>query len=326
MTAAKFITLLAVLPLATGMLMACSGSSNNGENSAVEQPIRTDFPFDSKFIQVLGSNMHYIDEGEGDVILLLHGNPTSIYSWRNVVPHLTPHARVVAVDLIGMGKSDKPELEYSFLDHANYLEEFIALMDLQNVTIVGHDWGSGLEFHYATRHQDNVRGLVFMEAVLDVDFWRNHTPEYRTILEFLRSDAGLLEVLANNTIIDPGIQDDVLRPMTDIELDAYRAPFLNPEDRFLTWKWVTEIPIEGQPAAMVDLVSNYNAILQTWDLPMLLLYGNPGGEYPPEVAIGFAGQLQNAKAVSVGPALHYLMEDQPHNIGREIASWFNSLP
>jgi len=304
---------------------ACSNSSNNVSDPE-NLPILEDFPFESKYIQVLGSTMHYVDEGTGEVILLLHGNPESVYSWRNVIPHLTPTARVVAVDLIGMGESDKPDIDYSFLDHANYLEEFIRLLELSNVTIVGHDWGTGLEFYYATRHQNNVRGLAFMEAVLDVDYWANHSNLYRQIMEYIRSDAGLIDILENNIIVDPGIQDDVIRELSEAEMDAYRKPFLNTEDRYLTWKWVTEIPIEGEPEYMHNLVSEYNERLLEWDIPTLHLYGEPGGEYTPDTARQFAALLQNGKAVSVGPALHYVMEDQPHAIGREVANWFSTLP
>jgi len=305
-------------------LIGCSESSDSP--SLENRPLDVDFTFESKYIDVMGSQMHYVDEGAGEVILLLHGNPESVYSWRNVIPHLTPVARVIAVDLIGMGKSDKPDIDYSFLDHANYLEEFIQQMNLSNVTIVGHDWGSGLEFYYATRHQDNVRGLAFTEALLDVDYWANHTAEYRELYEFIRSEEGLQEIIDTNFIVDPGVQDDVIRQLSEAEMDAYREPFTNPADRYLTWKWVTEIPIEGEPAHMHSIVSEYNAILFDWDLPMLLLYGEPGTEYSPEVAIEFAAALKNGTAKSVGPARHYVMEDQPNAVGQEVAKWFATLP
>jgi len=179
-------------------LISCSGSSDQSEQ--LDTTIRDDFPFASRYVDVFGSRMHYVDEGSGEVILLLHGNPESVYSWRNIIPHLTPTARVIAVDLIGMGKSAKPDLDYTFLDHAAYLEEFIRLQNLTNITIVGHDWGSGLEFYYATRHQDNVRGLAFMEAVLDVDTWANHSKEYREMYEYIRSDVGShLQILKTAT-------------------------------------------------------------------------------------------------------------------------------
>ncbi len=313
--------------------VSSSGQSSSGTGAAGEESttstsdepeaISADFPFESHYVDVLGSRMHYIDEGEGDeVILFLHGNPESVYAWRNVIPHVTPHARVVAVDLIGMGDSDKPELAYDFVDHARYLEAFIDTLQLEHLILVGHDWGTGLQFHYATRHQDNVEGLVFMEAVLDVDSWANHTPEYRELYEFLRSEAGRDVILEENVIVDPGIPDDVIRSLTEEEMDAYRRPFAQPEDRLLTWKWVTEIPIEGQPTRMDALVREYNAVLMQWDLPMLLLYAEPGEVYSPEVARGFADQLVDGEAVSVGPGLHYLAEDQPHAIGRAIERWY----
>lgn len=320
-----------LLLLCTFFFVFAGCDSNSHTPAPVTQPpadqsISAEFPFQSQYLQVLGSNMHYVDEGEGNVILLLHGNPESIYSWRNVIPHLTPHARVIAVDLIGMGKSDKPPIDYYFTEHSAYLSEFINLMGLENITIVGHDWGSGLAFHYATEHQDNVSGLVFFEAVLDVDSYDKHTEEYRDTMQFIRSDVGKESVLDDNIIVEPGIQDDVIRTMTEEEIAAYRAPFATRGDRLLTWRWVLEIPIDGEPAQMVDIVSTYNQKLLEWDLPMLHLYGEPGKEYGPETAIGFAAQLKQGLAVSVGPGLHYVMEDQPHRIGQEIATWFQTLP
>ena len=128
--------------------------------------IATEFPFASHFVEVAGSRMHYLDEGEGDPILFLHGNPTSSYLWRNIIPHVTSMGRAIAPDLIGMGKSDKPDIEYTFFDHVKYVEGFIEKLDLKHITLVIHDWGSALGFHYAMRHPDNVKGLAFMEAII----------------------------------------------------------------------------------------------------------------------------------------------------------------
>ncbi len=330
-----FLTIITIV-ITLSLCMGCRDGSDDSrikddasdsDNSAcAPKSISAEFPFKSNYVQVLGSNMHYIDQGEGDVVLFLHGNPESVYSWRNIMPYLTSHARVIAVDLIGMGKSDKPDIGYYFADHAAYLKEFINALDLQDITLVGHDWGSGLAFHYATEHQDNVKGLAFMEAVLDVDYWENHTAEYQEIYQFFRSEQGKDEVVRNNTIVDPGIPDDVLRKMSEEEMDAYRQPFLQEQDRILTWRWVTEMPIEGQPANMHELVSTYSAKLFEWDVPMLLLYAEPGKEYSPYEAEVVASLLKSGEAVSVGPGLHYLMEDQPHRIGEELARWYKTLP
>ncbi len=128
--------------------------------------ISANFPYQSNYIEVHGSSIHYVEEGAGQPILFLHGNPTSSYLWRNIIPHVASLGRCIAPDLIGMGRSDKPDIDYRFVDHANYVEEFIEKMDLQDITLVVHDWGSALGFHYAMRHESNVRGLAFMEAIL----------------------------------------------------------------------------------------------------------------------------------------------------------------
>src|SRR5713226_6390445 len=139
---------------------------------ATKQDISADVPYQSNYIEVHGSKLHYIDEGSGDPILFLHGNPTSSYLWRNIIPYLTPLGRCIALDLIGMGKSDKPDIEYQFFDHVKYVDGFIEKIGLRNITLVIHDWGSALGFHYAMRHESNVRGIAFMEAiVMPVPSW-----------------------------------------------------------------------------------------------------------------------------------------------------------
>ena len=144
--------------------MAANKSTDDSSNN--KKQISTEFPFRSNFVEVHGSKIHYIDEGKGEPILFLHGNPTSSYLWRNIIPHLTGNARCIAPDLIGMGKSDKPDIEYRFFDHVKYIEGFIDKMKIKDVTLVIHDWGSGLGFHYAMRNEDKIRGIAFMEAIL----------------------------------------------------------------------------------------------------------------------------------------------------------------
>ena len=141
--------------------------------------ISTTLPLTSKYVEVHGSKMHYLDEGVGDPILFLHGNPTSSYLWRNIIPHLTPHARCIAPDLIGMAKSDKPDLNYRFFDHVKYVEGFIEKLGVSNLTLVAHDWGSALGFHYAMRHEDNVKGLAFMEAIVKPLSWEDFPPDFK---------------------------------------------------------------------------------------------------------------------------------------------------
>jgi pimeloyl-ACP methyl ester carboxylesterase len=145
-------------------MAATTNKSTDDENN--KKQIAIEFPFQSNFVQVHDSKIHYIDEGKGEPMLFLHGNPTSSYLWRNIIPHLTDKARCIAPDLIGMGKSDKPDIEYRFFDHARYVEGFIEKMKLKDITLVVHDWGSGLGFHYAMRNEDKISGIAFMESIL----------------------------------------------------------------------------------------------------------------------------------------------------------------
>ena len=157
------------------------------EEKMASKSISPDFPFESKYLDVHGSKMHYIDEGEGDPILFLHGNPTSNYLWRNIIPYLTPHARVIAPDLIGMGKSDKPDISYNFFDHTKYLEGFIEKLELTNVTLVLHDWGSGLGFHYGMRHENNLKGIAFMESMIKPLKWEDLSPSNKVGFRLFRA-------------------------------------------------------------------------------------------------------------------------------------------
>ncbi len=152
-----------------------------------QQEISAAFPYESKFQEVHGSKMHYVEEGAGDPVLFLHGNPTSSYLWRNVIPHVSPMARCIALDLIGMGKSDKPDLEYRFVDHSKYVEGFIEALGLRNITFVIHDWGSALGFHYARRHEDNTKGLTFMEAIVRPLTWDEFPEQVRQMFQSFRT-------------------------------------------------------------------------------------------------------------------------------------------
>jgi len=288
--------------------------------------ISSDFPFASNFIEILGSRMHYIDEGEGDPILFLHGNPTSSYLWRNIIPYVIPHGRCIAVDLIGMGKSDKPDLDYRFLDHVNYVEAFIDALPLKNITLVLHDWGSGLGFHYAASNEYNVKALAFMEAILRPMSWSSFPIGPRIGFKLFRMPGiGWILLSVMNLFLRGILPQMTIRDLPSEEMKHYLAPYLDLASRKPVRQWPCEIPLDGEPADMVELVSAYSQSLQKSNLPKLLLYADPGAILTADDIEWCRRNLKNLQLVALGKGLHYLQEDHPHEIGAALAEWYQEL-
>ena len=290
--------------------------------------ISPDFPFESRYVDVLGSRMHYVDEGprDGRVLLLLHGNPTSSYLWRNVIPHLSGTARAIAPDLIGMGRSDKPDIAYRFADHSRYLEAFIQALGLRDVTLVLHDWGSALGFHYARRHEENVRGLAFTEAILAPARWRDFPPRFKAAFKLFRTPyAGALMISGLNVFLKQVLPQSVVRKLTREEMRRYLEPYPTFASRRPVRQWPREIPIEGQPRDVHDAVSAYNAWLQTTEIAKLLLYAKPGALITRSTVEWARQRFPNLETVDVGPGLHFVQEDNPHGIGEAIHEWSDRL-
>ncbi len=292
-----------------------------------DQDISAAFPFEPKYIEVRGSKMSYIDEGEGDPILLLHGNPTSSYLWRNIIPHLTAKARCIAPDLIGMGKSDKPDIGYRFFDHVEYIEGFIEKMDLKNITLVIHDWGSGLGFHYAMRHEDNMKGIAFMESMVRPEpSWDIFPEAFQGVFRGFRTpDVGWEMIVTNNMFVEQILPSAVVRELTEEEMDRYREPFKDPSHRKPVWVWPNELAIEGEPADVVEAIEAYSQKLQRSELPKLLFHATPGAIMPEPVIEWCRENLKNLTTIDIGPGIHYVQEDNPHLIGSEIAKWYDGL-
>jgi haloalkane dehalogenase len=271
--------------------------------------------------------MHYIEEGSGDPILFLHGQPTSSYLWRNVIPHLTSAGRCIAPDLIGFGKSDKPDIEYRFVDHVRYVEGFIEQMGLKNITLVVHDWGSGLGFHYAMRNESNIKALAFMEAVLmPIPGWEAFPPDFVEVFKGFRTpDVGWDMIVNKNMFVEQILPGAILRKLTEEEMDTYREPFLDVASRKPVWRWPNELPIAGEPADVHEAVQSYSERLQQSSLPKLMLYAEPGAINPEPVVQWCVQNLKNLKTVNIGPGLHFLQEDNPHGIGAELAAWYSGL-
>jgi pimeloyl-ACP methyl ester carboxylesterase len=290
--------------------------------------IGTGFPFDPHYVEVLGERMHYVDVGprDGTPVLFLHGNPTSSYVWRNIIPHVAPTHRCIAPDLIGMGKSDKPDLGYFFDDHVRFMDAFIEALGLEEVVLVIHDWGSALGFHWAKRNPERVKGIAFMEFIRPIPTW-DEWPEFarETFQAFRTTDVGRKLIIDQNVFIEGTLPMGVVRPLTEVEMDHYREPFLNPVDREPLWRFPNELPIAGEPANIVALVEEYMDWLHQSPVPKLLFWGTPGVLIPPAEAARLAKSLPNCKAVDIGPGLNLLQEDNPDLIGSEIARWLSTL-
>jgi len=288
--------------------------------------ISAEYNFESHYIDVDGSKIHYIDAGSGDPVLFLHGNPTSSYLWRNIIPHLSSSGRCIAMDLIGMGKSDKPDIDYRFVDHAKYVDGFIETLGLRNITLVIHDWGSALGFHYAMRHEANVKGIAFMEAILKPATWDEFPKNVKTGFKLLRTPLiGWLMIAGLNIFVEKVLPSAIVRKLTEKEMNFYRAPFRNRKDRKPMWRWPNEIPIDNRPADVTGIVQEYNRRLQESNLPKLLFYAHPGGIMQKPMIDWCRQNLKNLTTVDIGKGIHYLQEDNPQLIGAELLKWYKSL-
>ncbi len=282
-----------------------------------------------QFIDVQGKRMAYVEMGNGDPIVFQHGNPTSSYLWRNIMPQLADQGRCIAVDLIGMGDSDKldnpgPD-SYRYIEHREYLfAAWQALGVSDRVTLVIHDWGSALGFDWAQQHPDLVLGIAYMEAIVRPVTWDEWPAAARPLFQGFRSAAGEAMVLDKNLFIERVLPGSVLRDLTEDEMNVYRRPFLNPgEDRRPTLTWPRQIPIEGEPQDVHGIVAGYADWIRNSDMPKLFINAQPGA-----ILIGsqreFCRAWKNQLEVTV-KGNHFLQEDSPDEIGKAIAEWRNKL-
>jgi haloalkane dehalogenase len=305
---------------------ASSGTRPPATTRAPDSP-SPDYPFEPHYATVRGSKMHYIDEGKGDPILFLHGNPAWSYLWRNVIPHLTSSGRCIAPDLIGMGRSSKPEIEYSFFDQFDYLEDFIKKLGLRKITLVLHDWGTALGFHYAMRNHEKVKGIAFMEALVKpYSSWEDFPASLRdTFRAFRDPKKGRELIIENNVMIEQVLPGSVMRKLSETEMNYYREPFRTQRDRLPIMAFINELPVGGVPGAIASLVSNYCEKLKRSSIPKLLIYADPGAITTAPDVEWCRNNLPNLKTVSIGPGIHFHQEDNPDGVGREIASWLATI-
>jgi haloalkane dehalogenase len=292
----------------------------------MNKEISAEFPFESKYLEVMGSKIHYIDEGEGDPILFLHGNPTSSYLWRNIIPYMTSKGRCIAPDLIGMGKSAKPDIDYGLKDSYEYLEAFIEKMGLKNITLVLHDWGSCLGFNYAYNYPDNIKGIAFMEAMFKTFEFNQFPTDIRIAMKMMRSPIlGPFMVKVANIFIKKMIPDMVVRKLTKKEMAMYAEPYPTISSRTPLLAWPKDVPIAGSPKYSFDIVTAYVRWLKQTELPKLCLHVEPGIAIKKEDAEWISNNMKNTKMVHLGKGLHYIQEDYPHEIGAGIAEWYQRI-
>lgn len=281
-------------------------------------------PFRSHFVEMMGTALHYIDEGDGPPVLFLHGSPTSSYIWRNIIPQVVPLGRCIALDLVGMGRSGKPPISYRIADHAQYLEMFIESLGLERLVLVMHGWGSALGFDYARRFERNVSGLAFMEPIRSFKIWDDFPSlAVETFRRFRHPVAGRELVIEQNVFIENVLPKTMLRSLDDGEMDQYRLPFLKPEDREPLYRFANEVPVEGEPADVSEMMRLAEEWLETSSLPKLLLHASPGANVTPADAEHIRLRLQNISVVNVGKGLHLIQEDCPDEIGKALASWIS---
>jgi haloalkane dehalogenase len=289
------------------------------------------FPYQKQRRRIFGREMAYVEVGEGDPIVLLHGNPTSSYLWRNVLPHLQSLGRCIAPDLIGMGDSDKlpdsgPD-SYRFVEHRRYLDALLEVLSVhERVILVIHDWGSALGFDWANRHREAVKGIAYMEAIVGPQHW-DHWDKFgmRAALQALRSDAGETMVLQDNFFIEQILPKAILRTLSAEEMAEYRRPFTEPgEGRRPTLTWPRQIPLDGDPADVAAIAAAYSDWLASSSVPKLFIKAEPGGILAADPLVDFVRSFPAQTEVTVA-GIHFVQEDSPDEIGRAIAGWMRKL-
>jgi haloalkane dehalogenase len=286
------------------------------------------FPYQKKRQEVLGLQMAYVEVGSGDPIVFLHGNPTSSYLWRNIIPYLEGWGRCIAPDLIGMGDSDKLPTSgpnsYTFVEHRSFLDALLEALGVnEHVTFIVHDWGSALAFDWTYRHPNAVKSIAYMEAIVKPGSWSEMPEAARQIFQALRSPAGEQMVLEQNSFIEVNLPNTILRKLTEEEMNTYRRPFAEAgEARRPTLTWPRQLPFDGEPADVTEIVTTYGKWLAQSPMPKLYIQSDPGTMLPSarEFCRGFPAQSE----VTVR-ARHYPQEDSPDEVGQAIANWLQHL-
>ena len=298
---------------------------NLKENEMTEISVREP---EKKNINVLGKKMTYVDKGEGDPIIFQHGNPASSYLWRNIIPYLENQGRCIAIDLIGMGDSDKltdnGNKTYSYHIQKQYFDKCLEELEIkENITFVIHDWGSALGFNWAYEHQESVKGICYMEAIVKKISWEDWPKDAKSIFQGFRSDAGEDLILKKNLFIEGVLPNAIIRNLTETEMDIYRKPFLKEIDRRPTLDWPRQIPINNEPEDVCKIVDDYSSWMSINEIPKLFINADPGS-----ILTGkqreFCRKWKNQQELTV-KGNHFIQEDSPNEIGEAISKWYKNL-
>jgi haloalkane dehalogenase len=294
-------------------------------------PLTDTFPFDSKFITIHQHQLHYIDVSKGDPILFLHGNPTSSYMWRNIIPYMSRlPARCIALDLIGFGKSERPDIDYGFVTHADYVNRFIEALNLKNITLVMHDWGNALGLYYGLHHLDNIQGFAMIEGgsfFRPIPRMEDFYPiQAQALFTTLRDPIEGPELMKNVNPFLSNMKKSVLGcELSDTALRIHQAPFLDPNSRKPMWTFPTQFPINGEPKEVFEIVNEYSPILQECTTPKILFHATPGCNTPPVIVEWAKSHMHHLTTVDIGTGYHFLPEDNPTLIGQELSKWYETL-
>ena len=298
---------------------------NLKENEMTEISVREP---EKKNINVLGKKMTYVDKGEGDPIIFQHGNPASSYLWRNIIPYLENQGRCIAIDLIGMGDSDKltdnGNNTYSYHIQKQYFDKCLEELEIkENITFVIHDWGSALGFNWAYEHQESVKGICYMEAIVKKISWEDWPKDAKSIFQGFRSDAGEDLILKKNLFIEGVLPNAIIRNLTETEMNIYRKPFLKEIDRRPTLDWPRQIPINNEPEDVCKIVDDYSSWMSINEIPKLFINADPGS-----ILTGkqreFCRKWKNQQELTV-KGNHFIQEDSPNEIGEAISKWYRNL-
>ena len=290
-----------------------------------DERISEKLSYPSKYVEVYGSKMHFVEAGKGNPILLLHGIPTSCYLWRNIIPHLAPLGRCIAPDLIGFGKSDKPDIEYTVFDHLKYIEKFIEVLGLKHLTLIMHGWGSVIGFDYAMRNEKNCRGLVFYEAFLRSSNGQDISLPFQEQLSAFQ-DEDVYDFAANGaSFIDKIIPQHVMRQLTNEEMNHYREPFIKEGTSKPILQYFKDLSNGPSKNKVDELIASYSKKLSKSRLPKLMLYSIPGFITTIATAMWAKENLPNLEIVDIGEELHLAQETYPQLIGETISVWLQGV-